>query len=182
MLSPSSPQTSIPFRLLRGCVSSTTEQPATDERMRLIATFVWNSIRHVCAHNAAVVCRKLVFAKYVFVNPLLSSVQRYTYTPIWSTISPDLNWLLTQPMNNMCMRTNNWSWWTYIIYCRLNFPRCGFGLDTIIQTSNRNSTATYWIIKDWIITSNTYWKFWGWIYHKQWGSLCQKIRSICIAD
>ena len=49
--------------------------------MRPIATFVWNSIRHVCAHNEAIVCRKLVFAQYVFVNPLHSLVQRYTYTP-----------------------------------------------------------------------------------------------------
>ena len=58
--------------------------------MRLIATIVWNSIRHVCAHSAAVVCWKLSFAQYIFDNPFLSSVQRYTYTQKWSTIPFEL--------------------------------------------------------------------------------------------
>ena len=109
--------------------------------MRLIATNEWNSIRHVCAQNAAVVCRKLVFPKYVFIKPLHFLVQCYRYTPKWSTISPILNWPMTQPMNNVCARTKQQRW-TYIICCHLNFPRCGFDLGKIIQTSNRNSTAT----------------------------------------
>ena len=45
-------------------------------------------------------------------------------------------------MKNICTRTNHWRWWTYIIHCLLNSPRCGFRLDKIIQTSNRNATVT----------------------------------------